>query len=176
MRSSRPYKSPLAAMLWSVVLPGFGQLYNRDYYIGTILLVLEFLINLKSHLNIVLLDTLTGDLLRAHDSVNYNWGLFYPSIYGFSLWQALNMAISNNNRLEGNVVEKRTYLSGFFIGFVIGMDFGLFWHDTGIIQRFPFLDYPVYNGLVFGLLLGFLSHLAEIKIYRRKLKKLLFED
>lgn len=176
MRSSRPYKSPLAAMLWSLVLPGFGQIYNNNYYIGTILLVLEFLINLKSHLNIVLLHTLTGDLLHAHESVNYSWGLFYPSIYGFSLWQAFNMAISNNNRLEGNIVEKRTYLSGFFIGLVIGMDFGLFWHDTGIIQRVPFLDYPVYNGLTFGLLLGLLSHLVEIKIYRRKLKTLLLKD
>ncbi|MED4224262.1 hypothetical protein [Neobacillus cucumis] len=42
MRSSRPHKSPLAAMFWSVVLLGFGQLYNLDYFIGIVLLVLEF--------------------------------------------------------------------------------------------------------------------------------------
>lgn len=72
MRSSRPYKSPNAAMLWSLVLPGFGQLYNKNYFIGIILLVLEFLINLKSHLNLVLVNTFNGDLLDAHESANYS--------------------------------------------------------------------------------------------------------
>ena len=109
MRSSRPYKSPIAAMFWSVVLPGFGQLYNKDYFIGILLLVLEFLINLKSHLNLVLVNTFKGDLLHAHQSVNYSWGLFYPSIYCFAIWHAYNSANTNNNKLEGKHVENRTY-------------------------------------------------------------------
>ena len=167
MRSSRPYKSPNAAMLWSIVLPGFGQLYNKDYIIGFLLLLLEFLINLKSHLNLVLFSTLTGDILNAHQTINYSWGLFYPSLYGFAIWQAYNSAISNNNKLEGKVVEKRTYFSGFFIGLVIGMDFGLCLHDSNVITIFPFLDYPVFNGLFLGFMFGLLAHFAEKKLYRK---------
>ncbi|PLS01505.1 DUF5683 domain-containing protein [Neobacillus cucumis] len=171
MRSSRPYKSPNAAMFWSVVMPGFGQIYNRDYFIGMVLLGLEFLINLNSHLNLVLFTTFQGDLLRAHDSVNYSWGLFYPSIYGFAIWQAYNSAKANNNKLEGKSVEKRTFFSGFFIGLVIGMDFGLFWHDGSLLKTIPLLDYPVFNGVLFGLVFGFLGNLAENKWYRRWTRK-----
>ncbi|PGV53344.1 DUF5683 domain-containing protein [Bacillus sp. AFS037270] len=171
MRSSRPYKSPNAAMLWSLVLPGFGQLYNKDYFIGIILLVLEFLINLKSHLNLVLVNTFNGDLLHAHESANYSWGLFYPSLYGFAIWHAYNSAKANNNKLEGKTVEKRTYFSGFFIGLVIGMDFGLFWHDGSLIKTFPFLDYPVFNGVLFGLLLGLIGNVLEKELYRKSQKK-----
>ncbi|MDR4949917.1 hypothetical protein [Neobacillus cucumis] len=171
MRSNRPYKSRYAAMFWSVVLPGFGQFYNRDYFIGIMLLMLEFIINLKSHLNLVLVNTFNGDLQLAHQSVNYSWGLFYPSIYGFAIWQAFNSAKANNNKLEGKGVEKRTYLSGFFLGLVVGMDFGLFWHDSNLIKIIHLLDYPVFNGVLFGLILGLIGNLLEQKIYRKHKRK-----
>ncbi|MEH7414354.1 hypothetical protein V7266_03555 [Neobacillus drentensis] len=171
MRSSRPYKSPRAALVWSLVLPGFGQLYNKDYFVGSLLLVLEFLINLKSHLNLVLVSTFNGDILQAHQAVNYGWGLFYPSIYGFALWQAYNSAKANNHKLEGKTVEKRTYYTGFFIGLVIGIDFGLFWHDVHLIKTVPLLDYPVFNGVLVGMLLGLLGHLLEKKYRKTRVKQ-----
>ncbi|MBO0961008.1 hypothetical protein J1P26_15005 [Neobacillus sp. MM2021_6] len=168
MRSSRPYKSPNAAMLWSLVLPGFGQLYNKDYFMGITLLGLEFLINLKSNLNLVLVNSFKGDILAAHQPVNYSWALFYPSVYGFAMWQAFNTARVNNHKLTGNEVERRTYLTGFFIGLVIGMDFGLFWHDCRYIKMLPFLDYPVFNGIVFGVVLGLVGHFIEKRHYRNR--------
>ncbi|MFL6557032.1 MAG: hypothetical protein ACJ8MO_13035, partial [Bacillus sp. (in: firmicutes)] len=125
MRQSQQYKSPFAAMLWSCVLPGFGQFYNKDYIVGTVLLGLEFIVNLNSNLNISLADTFMGDIYSAHHVINYRWALFYPSLYGYAVWQAFNSAIANNNRINGKDVEQRTYLSGFFIGLVLGMDFGL---------------------------------------------------
>ncbi|MFZ7942476.1 hypothetical protein [Neobacillus sp. 19] len=170
MRSSRPYKSPYAAMLWSLVLPGFGQLYNREYLIGIALLVLEFLINLKSNLNLVLLDAFDGDLHSSQQLIDYSWGLFYPSLYAFAMWQAYNAAIVNNNKLEGKAVEKRTYLSGFFIGLAIGMDLGLFLHDSPFMKVSTFLDNPVLNGIMFGMLCGIMAHLVENKYYRKKQK------
>ncbi|QCJ44791.1 hypothetical protein FAY30_24505 [Bacillus sp. S3] len=168
MRSSRPYKSPYAAMLWSLVLPGFGQLYTKEYLIGIVLLVLEFLINLNSNLNLVLLEAFDGDLDAPHQIIDYSWGLFYPSLYGFAMWQAFNSAIVNNNKLEGKAVEKRTYLSGFFIGLVIGMDLGLFSHDSPIMKVSTFLDNPVLNGILFGVLFGIMAHFVENKYYRKK--------
>ena len=171
MRNTRPYKSPNAAMFWSLVLPGFGQLYNKDYFAAIILLILEFTINLNAHLNLVLVNSFKGDLITAHQSADYSWGLFYPSLYGFALWQAYNSAKVNNMRLEGKAPEKRTYLTGFILGIVIGMDFGLFWHDSHIIKRLPLLDYPVFNGIALGLLLGLLIHLLEMGVYRKSRAK-----
>lgn len=170
MRQSRQYKSPFAAMLWSCVLPGFGQFYNKDYIVGAVLIGLEFIVNLNSNLNISLIDSFMGDINSAHHVIDYSWALFYPSLYGYGIWQAFNYAIANNNRMVGKDVDHRTYLSGFFIGMVLGMDFGLFWHDTSFIRHFTvirFLDFPVFNGLVIGLLTGIFGHIMENVFYRR---------
>jgi hypothetical protein len=171
MRQSRQYQSPCAAMVWSMVLPGFGQLYNRDFLIGAVLLILEFTVNLNSNLNLVLLHSFSGQLHSAHQVIDYRWGLFYPSIYGYSSWQAFNSAKVNNIRLSGKEGKKRTYLTGFFIGLVLGMDFGLFWHDSKLLigsSVMRFLDYPVFGGIILGLLFGVIGHLLENGVYRRQ--------
>ncbi|HWL13901.1 MAG TPA: hypothetical protein VNQ57_12980, partial [Ureibacillus sp.] len=84
---------------------------------------------------------------------------------------AFNAAIANNHKMIGKDSDQRTYLSGFFIGMVLGMDFGLFWHDTSLIRYYSvirFLDFPVFNGLAFGLLIGIIGHIMEIKVYRKQ--------
>lgn len=170
MRQSRQYKSPYAAMLWSCVLPGFGQFYNRDYIVGSLLIGLEFIVNLNSNLNLSLLHTFMGDINSAHHVIDYRWALFYPSLYSYAIWQAFNSAKANNDKLDGREVVHRTYLSGFFIGIVLGMDFGLFWHDSSFFSQFTvlrFLDFPVLNGLLLGLLTGTLGHITENKLYRK---------
>ncbi|MFL6560125.1 MAG: hypothetical protein ACJ8MO_28935, partial [Bacillus sp. (in: firmicutes)] len=112
MRQSRQYKSPLAAMLWSCALPGFGQFYNKDYLVGALLIGLEFIVNLNSNLNISLIDSFIGDIHAAHNVIDYRWALFYPSLYGYAIWQSFNSAKANNDKLDGKDVDHRTYLSG----------------------------------------------------------------
>lgn len=170
MRQSRQYKSPLAAMLWSCVLPGFGQLYNKDYIVGFLLIGLEFIVNLNSNLNLSITESFIGDIHSAHHVIDYRWGLFYPSLYAYAIWQAYNSAKANNNKLVGKDPDQRTYLSGFFLGMVLGMDFGLFWHDSSFISHngaISLLDFPVFNGLALGLLAGAFGHLME-NIYRKQ--------
>jgi hypothetical protein len=171
MRKSHQYKSPYAAMLWSCLLPGFGQFYNKDYIVGAVLIGLEFIVNLNSNLNISLIDSFMGDINSAHHAIDYRWALFYPSLYAYGIWQAYNSAIVNNNKMVGKDVDYRTYLSGFFIGLVLGMDFGLFWHDAGIIRHYTiirFLDFPVFNGLALGMLTGTFGHIMENIFYRKQ--------
>lgn len=170
MRTTRQYRSPYAAMLWSVVLPGFGQFYNRDYIMGFTLLILEFVINVKAKLNLALIFSFDGNLPGSKPPIDYSWGLFYPSLYGFAIWHAYNTAKTNNQILEGNV-ENRTYLSGFFLGIVLGMDFGLFWHDGPILKNFSFFDAPVFNGIFFGLVMGLIGQLLENNVYRKNKRK-----
>lgn len=170
MRQSRQYKSPYAALFWSCVLPGFGQFYNKDYIVGAVLIVLEFFINLNSNLNLSLIGSFKGDIHLAHQAIDYRWALFYPSLYGYGIWQAFNAAKANNDKMLGNDANQRTYLSGFFLGLVLGMDFGLFWHDSSFITHFRFirlLDFPVFNGLTLGLMVGILGHIMENMFYRK---------
>jgi hypothetical protein len=171
MRQRTEYKSPYAAAVWSMVLPGFGQFYNKDYIIGFVLIGFEFLINLYSHLNLALVYSFKGDFALAHSVIDFSWGMFYPSLYAFSIWQAFNSAKAHNDRFLDNVPKRRTHLTGFFIGLVVGMDCGLVWHDFVFLNQFrvlSILDMPVFSGIFFGLLLGMLGNFLEKTIYRQK--------
>lgn len=170
MRQKQVYKSPVAAMLWSVALPGLGQLYNRDYIPAFLLIVLEFLVNYLSNLNLAILFSFNGELLQAHEIIDYRWGLFYPAIYGFAIWQAYNHARQANQKITGEEAPNRTYFTGCLFGMVIGMDLGIFWHDLTLFERIPtlaLLHFPVHNGLVWGILGAIIGIIIE-KIYYKK--------
>lgn len=74
--------------LWSVAIPGFGQLLNRKYFKGLILIILEFIININSNLNTVIILSFQGKMKDAIGATNYYWLMFYPCVYSFSIWDA----------------------------------------------------------------------------------------
>ena len=75
-------------VLWCIALPGFGQILNGKFLKGLLLIVLEVLINIQSHFNKVIIYSFQGDIQAAIDHVNYDWLMFYPCIYMFSIWDA----------------------------------------------------------------------------------------
>lgn len=155
-------KNPGAALLWSFACPGFGQLYNRDYLIGLTLLALELVINLKSNLNLALLYTYHGYFLQAHDVANFEWGLLYPSLWSFGMWQAYNRAKEINT---GYAAAKRN-LTGLFFGLVAGMNMGLIlnipaFHSS--LKKISMLTSPVVTGLLLGVLGAFIGHQIQKK-------------
>lgn len=95
------YKSPITALSWSLMMCGFGQFYNGQYIFGMVLLLCEGMVNVLSKLNVSILHSFHGKFQMAHDVVSYQWGIFYPSIYGFSMWQAYNKAIIINYQRKG---------------------------------------------------------------------------
>lgn len=95
-KQKKEYKCPIAALLWSVTMVGFGQFYNGQYVFGFLLFAGEFVTNVLSELNTSIHESFHGDINNAHNVVNYQWGLFYPSLYGFSIWQAYNKVIVMN--------------------------------------------------------------------------------
>jgi hypothetical protein len=82
----------LEVLLWSIALPGFGQIINRKFAKGLLFIALEFLINIQSHLNHVLMLSFQGDQIEAIQQTNYQWLLFYPCVYTFSMWDAFRDA------------------------------------------------------------------------------------
>jgi hypothetical protein len=108
-----------------------------------------------SNLNLAILYSFSGEFTQAHEVINYQWGLFYPSIYAFAMWQAYNHAKVFNYNHHNNVVLKRTFLTGPLIGLVVGMNLGLFWHNHKLfaqVRLLGFMDIPVFNGLILGLI------------------------
>ncbi|MBM4761488.1 hypothetical protein [Bacillus sp. B15-48] len=81
-------KRGLEVLLWSIALPGFGQLLNQKYIKGFIFLVLEFLINVKANFNVAILASFNGDIQLAFELIDVQWLMFYPGFYFFSIWDA----------------------------------------------------------------------------------------
>lgn len=84
----------LEKALWSVALPGFGQLLNKKYFKGLLLFVLEVIINVKSNLNTVIILSFYGDMSGAIQATNYQWLMFYPCVYLFAIWDAYKDGIN----------------------------------------------------------------------------------
>ncbi|ASK60758.1 hypothetical protein CFK37_00310 [Virgibacillus phasianinus] len=75
-------------LFWSIALPGLGQLLNGKYLKGIVLILLEFLINVQSHLNMLIVLSFHGKIEEAIQLANYNWLMFYPCVYLFGIWDA----------------------------------------------------------------------------------------
>ncbi|MGN7403634.1 hypothetical protein ACTHO0_27735 [Cytobacillus praedii] len=85
-------KNIFEKLLWSIALPGLGQYLNRKYFKGTVFLVLEFLINIQSNFNQIILMSFHGDIASAIKHTDYQWLMFYPCLYFFSMWDAVKDA------------------------------------------------------------------------------------
>lgn len=78
----------LEKALWSIAIPGFGQFLNRRYFKGIVLIVLEFIINVKSNINTAIVLSFLGRTEQAVEVSNYQWLMFYPCVYLYSIWDA----------------------------------------------------------------------------------------
>lgn len=111
-------------------LPGFGQLYNRDYFVGFVLMFWELIVNTLSNMNLSIYYAFNGKFLKSQEVLDFQWALFYPSVYAFGAWQAYNKARSINHKLEKKGMdepEKVTRLDGLFMGMLVGQNLGMQW-------------------------------------------------
>jgi TM2 domain-containing membrane protein YozV len=75
-------------LLWSIALPGFGQFLNGKLFKGTVLLILEFLINVQGNFNEVIISSFHGEIEKAIGQADYQWLMFYPCLYFYAMWDA----------------------------------------------------------------------------------------
>lgn len=80
--------SGLEKALWSIAIPGFGQFLNKKYFKGIVLVFLEFLINIKARVNTIIVLSFLGKTQQAIEQADYQWLMFYPCVYLFSIWDA----------------------------------------------------------------------------------------
>lgn len=82
-------KNTIEKLMWSIALPGFGQFLNRKYFKGAVLVTLEFLINIQANFNQVIILSFHGEIGDAIKYTDYQWLMFYPCLYFFSIWDAM---------------------------------------------------------------------------------------
>jgi len=79
-------------MLWSIALPGFGQMLNRQYVKGIALLAMEVIVNVQASFNRIILLSFQGRIGEALQLVDYQWLMFYPCLYFYAIWDAVKDA------------------------------------------------------------------------------------
>ena len=80
--------SSLDKVLWSIAIPGFGQFLNKKYIKGIVLILLEFIINIKANINTLIVLSFYGQTELAVQQADYQWLMFYPCVYIYSIWDA----------------------------------------------------------------------------------------
>lgn len=140
-------KNAFEKLLWSIALPGFGQILNQKYIKGILFIFLEFLVNIQSNLNEAIISSFHGNIEIAIVQINYRWLMFYPCLYFFSMWDAVK---------DANGSEK---ISPFlFLPFVFAAYFvtaGLIYSTK--VKLFGILLGPIFSPILFvipGVLIG----------------------
>ncbi|WP_270182539.1 hypothetical protein [Alkalihalobacillus sp. CinArs1] len=135
---------PIEVLLWSIAFPGFGQILNRAYIRGGFFILLEFLINVNSNLNLNILYSFQGKSSLAVDVTNYQWAMFYPCIYLFAIFESYVMAYQ---RLSMRIP---TYVSIPFVS-------GAYFSTIGVIYSNVIPIPPTFTpilGIVIGVGIG----------------------
>lgn len=88
--------NPWVAAGWSALLPGFGHIYNRKAFKGFIILGWAVAIVYFSRINDAIIATFTGQFTKVDEIIDYQWLLFFPSIYLFSMWDSYNDSVEVN--------------------------------------------------------------------------------
>ncbi|WP_338453120.1 hypothetical protein R4Z09_15350 [Niallia oryzisoli] len=87
----------LESILWSIALPGFAQLLNGKLVKGVLFIGLEFLINVLAKFNQAILLSFHGETIKAIETINYQWLMFYPCLYFFAMWDAYKDSIEKTS-------------------------------------------------------------------------------
>ena len=145
-------------LLWSIALPGFGQLLNGKYIKGITLILLEFIVNTKAHLNLIILYSFKGQIVRSIEATDYPWLMFYPCLYMFGMWDAYK---------DGGHTTPYAYLPsamGAFLGTV-----GIIY--SADLKLFGILFGPVWLPMLFAFLGIAIGIVIYKLLWRSKVKE-----
>lgn len=130
----------IIAATFSILMPGIGQMYNKDFIKGVIFILIEHCENFLANINKAIYLDFNGYHQQALEVVNYSYLLFYPGFYVYTVWDAWYHAKSGANKTTTAI----PYLIGGFIG-----EFGVIYAN-----RIPFPTLTVGLSMIIPMLIG----------------------
>jgi len=91
------------AGLFSILMPGCGQMFNKQYIKGIIFLIIEHLDNIGAHINQAIRLDFNGFHQQALEVTNFQYLLFYPGFYVFTVWDAWYHAKSGGDKTKSAI-------------------------------------------------------------------------
>lgn len=89
-------QSPWSLVWWSAAFPGAGHMQLCKYGSGAILMIWEFVVNFKAHLNEAIFYSMIGDFKAAKSVIDIKWFLFYMAVYVFAMWDCYRLTLDLN--------------------------------------------------------------------------------
>jgi len=100
------------AALFSMLMPGVGQMYNNQFVKGVVFLIIEHYDNVFGTINKAIHMDFNGAHAEALKVVDYQYLLFYPGFYAFCVWDAWFHAKAGANKTTTAI----TFLIAGFLG------------------------------------------------------------
>ncbi|HYG58689.1 MAG TPA: hypothetical protein VD902_11585 [Symbiobacteriaceae bacterium] len=89
-------RNPILAAVWSAFAPGLGHFYTDRKIKGFILLGWYLGVTLNSHLVMAVFHVLRGEYEVSRQLIDYQWFLYWPSIYLFGIVDAYQDTVEQN--------------------------------------------------------------------------------
>ncbi|MDQ6598423.1 hypothetical protein [Bacillus salipaludis] len=102
----------IIAALFSIIMPGFGQFYNRQMIKGVLFVVFEHFDNMVGKINSAIQLDFNGFHQKALETVVYDGLLFYPGFYVYVVWDAWFYAKEGANKITSAI----PFIIGGFLG------------------------------------------------------------
>lgn len=99
-------RNPVMASIWSLFVPGLGQLYIHRIVTAFFVIVWVVIFAYYSHGLEAISLLFLGKVEEATSALKPAWLLFFPSIYGFSVFDSYMNTVENNKLYEK---EQRKY-------------------------------------------------------------------
>jgi hypothetical protein len=100
------------AALFSILMPGLGQVYNRQFVKGIIFLIIEHFDNTLGNINEAIHLDFNGFHQEAINGTNFKYMLFYPGFFIYCVWDAWFFAKLGADKIKTAI----PFLTGGFLG------------------------------------------------------------
>ncbi|WP_041808455.1 hypothetical protein [Evansella cellulosilytica] len=100
-------RRPLMAIIWSLFMPGLGQLYIHRVLTAVFTLGFMIIFVYYSKVLVALHFLFLGDISEATNVLDPQWFLFLPSHFGFAVYDSYVNTVENNKLYES---EQRKFL------------------------------------------------------------------
>ncbi len=96
-------RKPSLSIIWSLFVPGLGQLYIHRIVTAFFIVIWVIIFAYYSRGLEAISLLFLGKINEATKVLNWEWLLFFPSIYGFATYDAYINAVENNKLFENEL-------------------------------------------------------------------------
>ncbi len=104
-------RNPRVALVWSLLIPGIGQLYTAETIKAIFLMVVSSSVIIASNALPAIGYTVMGDFQQGKAVIDWQLFINIPSFYGFAAWDAYVNAIEINKLFD---IEQAQYFRNNF--------------------------------------------------------------